>query len=177
MKTKLIITSLLLISMHFFAQNKIAVGSLLQTVTLKDGNDIDKKIPFIGEKLVTVFYTDPDVKDVNDPLSNAIKERKYSATKYQGIGVGNCADTWIPNAAIRMKSREKEAQFKGSIILLDTDHILKKAWGFKETNETAIVVIIGIDKKVKFVSYVKTPEESKAIINEVLKVMDEELKK
>jgi predicted transcriptional regulator len=131
----------------------------------------------LGEKVISVFYTDPDVKDINDALSNALKARKYPETKYQGVGVGNCADTWIPNAAIRMKAREKEKQFKGSVVLLDTDHVLAKAWGLKETNDAGVVIIIGIDKKVKFIRSIKKADESKAVINEVLGIIDTEIAK
>ncbi len=174
-KTNILLVLLLQIVGVVFSQSSINVGSTVQTVTLRDGNDIAKAIPFIGEKIITIFYTDPDVKDVNDALSNAIKARNYSPAKHQGIGIGSCADTWLPNAAIRMKARQKEQQFAGSVILLDTDYTLKKNWGFKETDDAGIIIIVGLDKKIKYFKTIKTEEESKSIINEVLKILDGEL--
>jgi len=39
------------------------------------------------------------------------------------------------------------------------------------------VVVIGKDKMVKFIKYVKTPEESKAIINNVIQIITAEIAK
>jgi predicted transcriptional regulator len=153
------------------------IGKSVSTIPLIDPNDKPKNIPSIGEKVVMIVYTDPDVKDVNDPLSNAIKAKNYAKDKYQGIGIANCKDTWIPNAGIRFKARQKEQQFPGSVILLDEKLLLSKTWGFGDCNESGVVIIIGKDSKIKYLKSVKTPEDSKAIIAVVTKIIEEELVK
>jgi uncharacterized protein len=154
-----------------------ATNKAVPAIQLTDPNDNPKALPGLGEKVLTIFYTDPDVKDVNDELSNALKAKSFPLDKYSGIGIANCKDTWIPNAGIRMKSRQKEKQFPGSIILLDKDHIFPKALGLNDCNEAGVVVVIGKDKMVKFIKYVKTPEESKAIINNVIQIITAEIAK
>ena len=166
-----------LVMANLYAQQTATVGKTLSSLQLVDPNDAPKAIPFIGAKVIAIFYTDPDEKDVNDPLSDAIKAKNFPKDKYAGIGIANCKDTWIPDAAIRMKARQKEKQFPGSIILLDTKRDLSKAWGLGDCNGLGVVIIIGKDAKIKFIKNIKTQEESKAIISAVLKIIQEELAK
>lgn len=178
-KILILISSLYFYSNIITAQNSgsMSLGKQVQTIQLKDANDLVKNIPFLGEYTVTIFYTDPDAKDVNDELSDAIKARKYPETKYKGVGVGNCADTWIPDAAIRMGARDKEKQYPGAIILLDEDKILAKQWGLGDCNDAGVVIIVGKDKKIKFMRAVKSSAESKGIISTVLHILDAEVGK
>ncbi len=162
---------------NLYAQPAAAVGNTVSGLSLVDPNDNPKAIPFIHEKVITIFYTDPDEKDVNDPLSDAIKAKNYPKDKYVGIGIADCKDTWIPDAAIRMKARQKEKQFPGSIILLDTRRIVSKAWGLGNCNGLGVVIILGKDAKIKFIKNVKSQEESKALIPSVIKIIEEELSK
>jgi predicted transcriptional regulator len=159
------------------AQQSSVKGKTLANVEITDANDNPKKLPFFGEKVIMVLYTDPDVKDVNDQLSNAVKAKKFDTAKYQGIGIANCKDTWIPDAGIRMKARQKEKDFPGSIVMLDQEQALPKAWGLGDCDETGVVIIIGKDKTVKYAKNIKTQDESKAIIAEVVKVLEAEIGK
>lgn len=152
-----------------------ALGKSVSSLQLVDPNDHSKAIPFIGEKVVVLFYTDPDEKDVNDPLSEALKAKNYPKEKYAGVGIANCKDTWIPDAAIRMKARQKEKQFPGSIVLLDTKRIVSQAWGLGDCNNAGVVIIIGKDAKIKFIQVIKKQAESKAAIPSVIKVIDENI--
>jgi hypothetical protein len=162
----------------FFAVNANIIaqmGKNIATVTLSDTDNKAKEIPFIGEKVVMIQYTDPDVKDVNDKLSDAVRAKKFPKEGYQGIGIANCKDTWFPNSAIRSKSRQKEKQFPGSVILLDEKHILSDAWQLGDCNGCGVVIVVGKDKVVRFFRKIKTEEESQAAIAEVLKVLDKEI--
>lgn len=166
-KMLLIISVLLWISAHGKAQKSI-LGKTLKNVELTDANDVPKVLPFYGQKVLTVFYTDPDVKDVNNPLSDAIKAKNFDKSKYQGIGVANCKDTWIPNSGIKMKARQKERDFPGSVILVDASYVLPNSWGMGNCDEMGVIVIVGKDKTVKYFKHIKTQDESKAIIPEVI---------
>lgn len=59
----------------------LSIGQEISSIQLLDANDAPKAIPYVGTKVITLFYTDPDVKDINDPLSNAIKAKKYPKEK------------------------------------------------------------------------------------------------
>lgn len=153
------------------------VGQAVNSLQLIDVYDNPKAMPYIGQKVISIMYTDPDVKDVNDPLSNAMDAKKYDKTKLCAMGIANCKDTWIPNAGIRMKAKQKQNQFPESVILLDENKTLSGAWQLGNCDETGVVIIIGKDKKIKYIKYVKNKNESQAIINEVLSIIDAEIAK
>lgn len=176
------LASLLLLSafLAFFVQLHSAsaqVGKSISALVITDPENQAKALPFVGEKVLMILYTDPDVKDVNDVLSEAVKAKHFDPSKYAGIGIANCKDTWIPNSGIRMKARQKEKQFPGSVIMLDENYILSSAWGLGDCNSTGVEVIVGKDKSIKYVKKVKAEEESKAIVAEVIKVLENELDK
>ena len=153
------------------------VGQTVSAIQLFDVYDQPMAIPNIGTKVVTIMYTDPDVKDVNDPLSNAIKAKNFPAAKYAAVGIANCKVTWIPDAGIRMKSKQKQQQFKDSTIMLDTNNTLSGAWQLGDCNKAGVVIIIGKDKKIKYINYVKSEDASRAAINEVLPILEAAIKK
>jgi predicted transcriptional regulator len=123
------------------------------------------------------MYTDPDVKDVNDPLSDAIKAKNFPGAKYAAVGIANCKVTWIPDAGIRAASKKKQQQFKDSTIMLDTNKALATAWQLGDCNGAGVVIIVGKDKKIKYINYVKSPAASKAAINEAIPIIEAEIKK
>lgn len=154
-----------------------SVGQVVSSVQLADVYDNPKAIPYVGEKVISIMYTDPDVKDVNDPLSNAMDAKKYPKAKLAAMGIANCKDTWIPDAGIRMKAKQKQNQFPESVILLDTNKTLSGAWGLGNCDGAGVVIIIGKDKKIKYIKYVRSQNESGSIANEVLAIIDAEIKK
>lgn len=153
------------------------VGQAVSNVKILNSNDQPTIMPYFGEKVLVVLYTDPDVKDINDPLSAAIKTKRFSTDKYAGVGIANCKATWIPNSAIRMKARQKEKQFPSSIVLIDDNEKLKQAWGLADCDGKGVVLVIGKDKKIKFLHYVKSQDESSSIIPAAIKTIQEEIAK
>lgn len=154
-----------------------SVGKSISNVNVLNSSDKPSSIPCFGSKVLVILYTDPDVKDVNDPLSAAIKAKGFPADKYAGIGVANCKVTWIPNSAIRIKSRQKEKQFPGSIVLLDDSEKIKQAWSLADSDDKGVVIVVGKDSKIKFLRYVKSQDESRSISAAVVKVIQDEIAK
>jgi predicted transcriptional regulator len=159
------------------AQSGDVVGKTMTSLMISDPNNQPKQIPYVGEKVLLIQYTDPDVKDVNDKLSDAVRARKFSDKLYQGIGIANCKDTWIPNAGIRMKARQKEKQYAGSVIMLDEDHVLPKALGLGDCNGLGILMVVGKDKVIKYMKKIGSEEESQKAIPEVIKLIEAEIAK
>jgi len=160
------------------AQQAVAGAPLTMTsLMITDANNDPKAIPFIGEKVLLIQYTDPDVKDVNDKLSDAVKAKKFDAQLYQGIGIANCKDTWIPNSGIRMKARQKEKQFAGSIVMLDEKHIVSTALGLGDCNEIGVLLVVGKDKAIKYMKKITSEEESQKATSEVIAILEAEIKK
>lgn len=122
------------------------VGDLLPNVELRDAADKPVQVPDLGVKILSIFYTDADVKDMNDPLADAMKARKYDETHYRGMGIVNLADSKAPNFLIRRAVREKIEKYK-STILTDPDRLLSKAWKLGDCNNTSVVLIVGRDGK------------------------------
>jgi predicted transcriptional regulator len=163
------------LSLH--AQQVSGSSLTMTSLMITDANNDPKAIPFVGEKVLLIQYTDPDVKDINDKLSDAVKAKKFDEKLYKGIGIANCKDTWIPNAGIRMKARQKEKQYAGSVIMLDEKHTVSSALGLGECDEMGVVIIVGKDKTIKYLKKIKTAEESQKATAEVLAILEEEIKK
>ncbi len=177
MKTSLLISFLLCFVMETGVAIDGSSGKTVDNVQLKNANDKAMSIPHFGQKVLAVFYTDPDAKDVNNPLSDAIKARAFPKEKYTGIGIANCADTWLPNSVIRYAAREKEKQYPGAVILIDDNRLLSKTWELGNCDDKGCVIIIGKDLKIKYIQQIKNQEESKAIISAVLTILENEIAK
>jgi predicted transcriptional regulator len=159
------------------AQTSDVVGKTMTSLMISDPNNQPKAIPFVGEKVLLIQYTDPDVKDVNDKLSEAVKAKKFDEKLYQGIGIANCKETWIPNSGIRMKARQKEKQFPGSVIMLDENRVLPTALGLGDCNGMGVLLIVGKDKVIKFMKKITTEAESESVTEEVVKLLESEIAK
>jgi len=150
-------------------------GNKVTNVTLTNVNDIPVKLPLVGQKTFVLFYIDPDVRELSNPLTEAIYSKNYSKDKFGAIGVVNCKDTWIPNSVIRNGVVDKQKQYPESVLLLDKNYILKSAWKTCDGNNAMVVYVIGKDALVKFYTVVKDERNIKAIIEEVLQCIDENL--
>ncbi len=126
-----------------------SVGQVLANVTIRDANNEPATIPNLGKKVLTIFYTDPDVSDLNDPFADALNAAKLPDETYQGIGVANLKDTWLPGSVIRAVVRKKIEKYK-SVILTDPEHLLPTAWGLGDCNEQSVVLVIDKAAKLRY---------------------------
>jgi hypothetical protein len=136
----------------------LEVGQTVSTVWLKDGSNRPAAIPDLGKKVLVLFYTDPDVKDQNEPFRDALLAQHLDAGRHRGVGVANMKDTWLPNWIIRRAVRQKAAKFK-SLILTDPDHLLRKAWDLGDCNGKDVLIIVGKDRRVAFFKPGKLTDE------------------
>jgi predicted transcriptional regulator len=130
------------------------VGSVVANVDVRDSVNNAAKIPDLGAKVLTVFYTDADAADLQDPLSDALKAKKYGDVIYRGQGIVNLKDSKAPNWLIRRIIKGKEQKYDTKI-LTDPDNILKTAWGLADCNNAAVVIVIGKDSKIKYINYLR----------------------
>jgi hypothetical protein len=152
--------------------NAASVGQDLSNPQLKDANDKPATIPDFGTHVITLTYANVKAGDYGDPMNDATKARKYDKSVYRGLGVANLKDSWQPNSLIRSKVRDKIEQYK-SVILTDDDHLLAKAWNLGNCKDKSVFVLIGKDKKIKYIRYTdKSNPWNKADIDAVLKMMD-----
>jgi len=128
----------------------IQVGEKMKNLPVKDSNDNPASIPGLGSKVLTVFYTDPDVKDQNDPFADMLKKENLDKSKYNGVGIANLKDTWKPNSVIRMVVRSKEAKYN-SKIFTDPSYIVKDGWNLGDCDGQSVVIIVDKSGVVKYV--------------------------
>jgi predicted transcriptional regulator len=129
----------------------LEVGQQVANVQVRDADDQPATIPDLGSKVLALFYTDPDAKDENEPFRELLKANKLDKSQYRGLGVVNLKDSWKPDGIIRSMVRKKIAKFK-SLILTDPSHALAKAWKLGDCNDQDLVIIIGRDSKVKYLT-------------------------
>lgn len=148
-------------------------GDTVNSIKVKDSKDKDADIPDLGSKIMAVFYTDPDVKNLNEPFREMLKAANLDRSKFRGLGVVNMKDTWLANGIIRSVVRGKEKKFD-SLILTDPDHLLKKAWNLGDCDGKDLVIILDKDRKVQ---YFNTGKMSDADMKKGLELIKELLAK
>jgi len=150
-------------------------GRKVNNIQLKDVNDAAKFIPFLGEKMIVLFYVDPDVQDITDPLIDSLNARKFPNEKLVVAGIVNCKDTWIPNSAIFSKARQKQRMFPNSYVLLDKSYIMPDSWGLGNCNDKAMLIVIGKDSKIRFSKNIGSKAECGKYIREIMQLIETEI--
>jgi predicted transcriptional regulator len=152
MKRKLLIvvSSLLVIMGGVTLVNSLSVGQVAPNLTLKNG-DNTSTIPGYGTKVLTVIYATVKGSDFCDPISNALKAKGFPKAKYEGVGIANMKDSsGVPDFVIEKSVKKKRAQF-GAVVLTDADGLTSQTWGLGDCKGKSVLVVLGADKKVKFV--------------------------
>ena len=133
---------------------ELPIGEIPPKVVLKGdlGGRIDgtqwSSEELVSEKIIVLFYVDPDESELNNHVSDALKADNYPKEKYGSIGIANMAATWLPNFAINMKLKSKQEKHKETVYVKDLDKTLVKKWGLSDDN--SVVVVFGKDGRVLF---------------------------
>jgi hypothetical protein len=152
--------------------NAASVGQEVSNPQIRDADDNPATIPDFGTHVIGLTYANVAASDLGDPLSDAIKAKNYNKAVYRGMGVANLKDSPLPNFLIRSKIRDKIAQYNATI-LTDVDLALPKAWGLGDCNDKSVFILIGKDKKIKYLKYTdKSTPWTPAEISSVTKLID-----
>jgi len=147
------------------------VGDQLKNPTVRDANDGPATIPSFGNKVLAIFYTDPDVSDQNDPFADKLKAAKLDETVYKGIGIANMKDTWLPNSVIRSIVRRKIEKYDATI-LTDPERLLVNAWSLGDCNDKSVVIIVDKKGKLQYLKkgpmYAKEMEDGMALVRRLM---------
>ncbi|MDP6887503.1 MAG: YtfJ family protein [SAR324 cluster bacterium] len=133
---------------------ELPIGEIPPKVVLKGdlGGRIDgtqwSSEELISEKVIVLFYVDPDESELNNHVSDALKAENYPKEKYGSIGMANMAATWLPNFAINMKLKSKQEKHKETVYVKDLDKTLVKKWGLSDDNSD--VIVFGKDGRVLY---------------------------
>ena len=133
---------------------ELPIGEIPPKVVLKGdlGGRIDGRQwsseELVSEKVIVLFYVDPDESELNNHVSDALKAENYPKEKYGSIGMANMAATWLPNFAINMKLKSKQKKHKDTVYVKDLDKTLVKKWGLSDDNSD--VIVFGKDGRVLY---------------------------
>lgn len=92
----------------------------------------------IKDKVLLMFYVDPDEKNLNEHVSTQIKAQKFDRANYGSIAVINMAATWLPNFAIARSLKKKQEKYPDTLYLKDLDKSMLKAWTLKDDSSNVL---------------------------------------
>ncbi len=143
----------------------IELGMVPSIVTIEgeNGGRIDGtswESSMLRGKIYTVFYVDPDERDLNNPLADAIKAKNFDRKKVNSVAIINLAATWLPNVILESKLKEKQRKFPHTIYVKDKKKVLVKEWELADDNSDILIF----------------NEKGKLIYKKFGKVSDEEIK-
>ena len=124
----------------------LEIGMIASEWTFQDADGKKFTMDNWKGKVLLITYVDPDESDLNEHLSDAMKQAKEEGRlmedHYKGIGIADCAATWKPNIAIRAIAGKKAKKYN-TVILFDYEAELRNAWGLKKDTSNVIL----LDKK------------------------------
>ena len=151
---RIIATMIFIILVPTMLLAELPIGEIPPKVVLKGdlGGRIDgtqwSSEELVSEKVIVLFYVDPDESELNNHVSDALKAENYPKEKYGSIGMANMAATWLPNFAINMKLKSKQEKHKETVYVKDLDKTLVKKWGLSDDNSD--VIVFGKDGRVLY---------------------------
>lgn len=141
MNLKTILLSILLI----LNLSAITIGEVPKDVTIDrengglaiDGGEWNSSS--IKEKVLVMFYVDPDEKDTNSHFSQILKAKEYDRSNYGSIAVVNLAATWKPNFIIESILKDKQKEFPDTIYVKDKKSVLVNEWSIKDDASNILI--------------------------------------
>ena len=174
---RIIAIKIILILVPTMLLAELPIGEIPPKIVLKGdlGGRIDgtqwSSEELVSEKVIVLFYVDPDESELNNHVSDALKAENYPKEKYGSIGMANMAATWLPNFAINMKLKSKQEKHKETVYVKDLDKTLVKKWGLSDDNSD--VIVFGKDGRVLYsVDGKFTDAQVKEIVKVVLDNLD-----
>lgn len=154
------------------------IGQVVATVQVTSAYKKPVDIPNLGSKVVAVFYNDYEGADTNDPCADVLKNAKIPEASFYSCGIANLMDNpkWLADGLVRLIVKGKVEKYKTDIFL-DYKHVVKNAWNLGDCDNGSVLIIIGKDKKIKYLKKITTKEESTAIAPAVLALINAEIKK
>lgn len=160
------------IALAFLSLNALQIGSPLPQLTLSDdeGGMLDNSAFNSNDlrgKVHVIFYVDPDEKDVNNPLSEALKAEKFDKEHVASVAIINMAATWLPNFAIASSLTSKQEQYPDTLYVKD---FVKKGVGiWAIADDASVIIITDKARKVIYLHQGKVPDDAIASVVTLIK--------
>ena len=166
----------LLLALLWIASSAVAaelkVGDKASDFKLKDsaGKEYSLDHPQFKGKVLYIGYVDPDEKDTNNHVEDALKKEREAGgldkARYEGFGIVNLKATIMPNFLINSAIKSKQEK-TGAIIILDYDYTILNQWGLK--NDASNVVVLDKERICRYVNSGKLPPEELAKMIQIIK--------
>jgi predicted transcriptional regulator len=166
----LVITIMLSSALNIYAA-ELKVGEKAPNFSLKDslGKVFTLDSSELQGKVLSVYYVNPDEKDLNNHMEEALREDPglEHNTRYKGLGISNLKASKMPSFLIKSAIKSKQEK-TGATILLDYEHTISDLWGLKK--DTSSIVILDKERICRYVYTGKLPPVE---VEKVLKVIKE----
>ena len=137
---KIVLTTLIVANLF-----GVTIGEKPEPVTIsgdkggyvKDGSPWSSDM--IEGKVYVLFYVDPDEKDKNERVAEALKARHFDRGKYGSIAIVNMAATWKPNLIIQKILESKQKKYKDTIYVMDKSKVLVEKWGIADDESNILL--------------------------------------
>jgi len=151
--------------------NAVEVGYIPPHIILKktnggttDGKAWDSKT--LKGKVHTLLYMDPDKRSDSQILLDALAKLKIDNHKYSTVAIINLAATWLPNAILQSKLKEKQKELNNMEYVFDKTKFLVKKWHLKDDASNVVI----LDKNSKVI-YQKSGELTSKDVQEILQII------
>jgi len=172
---KKIVFALLLVSLWTVSSSMAAelkVGDKASDFNLKDstGKEYFLDPPQFKSKVLYIAYVDPDEKDTNNHVEDALKKERESGgldkTRYEGFGIVNLKASLMPNFLLKAAIKSKQEK-TGATIILDPDYTILNQWGLK--NDSSDIVVLDKERICRYVYSGKLPQEELVKMIQIIK--------
>lgn len=154
------------------AAAELKVGDRAPDFRLKDpsGREYTLADPRFQGKVLYIAYVDPDEKDTNNHVEEALKKEREAGgldrNRYEGLGIANLKASALPNFLIKASIKSKQEK-TGALILLDYDYTILNLWGL--ANDSSDVVVLDKERICRYRYDGKLPAEEVARLISVIK--------
>jgi len=127
------------------AHAELPLGKIPPSVILPGGKTDGSawKSEEISGKVYVLFYVDPDEKEINQHVTEALTKEKYPRDQFGIIAVMNLGATWLPNFVIESMLKSKQNKIANTIYVKDRTKELVKKWTLKDDSFD----VIAFDKR------------------------------
>lgn len=134
---------LLFTDLNSYGQQKISVGTKVPEWLFQDASRAEFSMDSWKDKILLIYYVDPDNSDLNDGLNDYIDAAcdadKISREKFKGFGIVDCKSSRMPDGLIRMVAGNKAKKYD-TTILFDYEGILQDKWGLPKNSYSVVIV-------------------------------------
>jgi predicted transcriptional regulator len=165
-----VIFFVLLWSAPFAWADELKIGEKALNFSLQDysGKIYTLDSQELQGRVISIFYNDPDKKNWNKHVEDALHKDDGLDRKnnYKGLYITNLKASKLPNLIIKRVIKSKQ-QTTGSVILLDLDYSIIKAWGLK--NYSSDIVVLDKERICRYLYNGKLPPEEVEKLISVIK--------